>query len=224
MGDVRVVLAVVTGLLLLGGGARAQQPFENPELADVQAAFFSHYGKSGVSAVIATMGGGYGNSFARFHGYRYATTKNGAQGVLAFDLYEPDEIKRSGAGSWQVKQTDFVQMAFWLSTPYGHGFTNASPYSTFLTPFYTYNGGSIPMGLPMNFPGSPVSAQIQGCNASIATKDKDRDGLPDSASWKAACNPKALGWLSSDDQKLYKKVLKGLKGKGDLFGLPERLY
>jgi hypothetical protein len=219
MRNARVTLAVAIALLLIGGSAQAQAPFENPELADVRGAVFTNFGKNGYSVVMATMYGGYGNALGRLYGFRYAyNAKSGNGGILSFDLYEPDDVRRSGAGSWQMKQTDFVQMAFSIhSAGTSVLLSNASPYFTYLTGLYSYTGGS---PLPSSnywlyIPGSPALAQLEGCNATITTKDKNQDGLPESASWKASCNPKALGFLSPDDQKLYKKVLKAMKGKAE---------
>jgi hypothetical protein len=105
-------------------------------------------------------------------------------------------------------------MAFQLTTFSGHSFGNGSPYYSAVAGFFSYSGSVVPIAYPMYDIGDPVAAQLEGCSVSITTKDKNRDGLPESASWKAGCNPKALYWLSPDDQKIYKKLLGGLKGKG----------
>jgi hypothetical protein len=176
-------------------------------------AVFTDFTKSGVSVVVAAMNGGSGTLYPRFHGYHWGFTKNGHSGLIVIDLYEADEIKRQGAGTWQMKQTDFAQFAFWLSGP-GVFFSDGSPTYAPVTSLYTYSGAR-PYSYPMYWIGSPL-LPITGCNGSINTKDKNRDGLPETASWKAGCNPKAFSWLSNEDQKLFKKVVKGLKGKGEL--------
>ena len=214
MGRARVALAVlaVTTVLMIGGNVRAQ-PFDNPELADVVNAVFTNSTKSGFSVVVAAMNGGSGILYPRFNGYHWGSTKNGNSGLIVFELYEADDIKRQGAGSWQMKQSDFAQFAFWLSSP-GGGFSSGAPSPGSVPSLYTYFGG-YPYTYPMQWIGAPA-LPITGCNGSITTKDKNRDGLPETASWKAGCNPKALWWLDSDDQKLFKKVVGGLKGKGEL--------
>jgi hypothetical protein len=215
---VRVVPSLAIALLLVGGSARAQAPFENPELADVVSAFFWNFGKAGTSAVMATMTGAYGAGRQRLVGFRYVSTATGKGygGVVAFELYEPDDVRRTGAGSWQMKQTDYVQMAFSIHGPGSSALSNASPTWTYVAGLYSYLlGQPAPSSYySMYYALDHSAAQLQGCNATITTKDKNRDGIPESASWKAGCNPKALEFLSQDDQKLYKKVLKGLKGKG----------
>jgi hypothetical protein len=207
-----LAVTVVSALLMIGGEVRAQ-PFNHPELSDVVDAVFYNATNSGFSYVVAQMNGGSGILYPRFRGYHWGFTKNYNSGLIVFDLYEADDIKRKGAGSWQMKQSDFAQFAFWLSTTYG-GFSYNSPTYSPVTSLYTYQG-YFPVTYPMYRPGNP-GLPITGCNGSITTKDKNRDGLPETASWKASCNPKALTWLSKEDQKLFKKVLKGLKGKGSL--------
>mgnify|MGYP001827720456 CR=1 FL=1 len=214
MGRVRVALAVTVAaaVLTIGGNVQAQ-PFNNPELSDVVDVVFFDSTKSGFSWVVAAMNGGSGTLYPRFNGYRWGFTKNGNSGLIVMNLYEADDIKRQGAGSWQLKQGDFAQFAFWLSSP-GGGFSDGSPTYSPITSLFTYFGSPF-FTYPMQWIGDPAPP-ITGCNGSISTKDKNRDGLPETASWKAGCNPKALSWLDKDDQKLFKKVVKGLKGKGSL--------
>ena len=214
MGRARVAMAVtvVTALSTIGADVRAQ-PFNNPELSDVVDVVFFDSTKSGFSWVVAAMNGGSGTLYPRFNGFRWGSTKNGNFGLIVMELYEADDIKRQGAGSWQMKQGDFAQFAFWLSSP-GGGFSDGSPTYSPIPSLYTYSG-YWPVTYPMYWVGAPA-LPITGCNGSISTKDKNRDGLPETASWKAGCNPKALWWLDKDDQKLFKKVVGGLKGKGEL--------
>jgi hypothetical protein len=214
MRKARAVLTVMvaTAVLAIGGNVRAQ-PLDNPDLSDVVQAIFTNSTKSGYSVVMVNMNGGSGRLYPRFYGYRYANTKDGAVGVLAMQLYEPDDIKRKGAGSWQMKQSDFARFAFYLTATAG-AFSANSPYASVITSIYSYSGAPF-QSYPMWFIGAPFMP-ISGCKGSFTAKDKNGNGLPESASWKVGCNPKAFSWLSSDDQKLYKKVIGELKGKGQL--------
>jgi hypothetical protein len=208
-----MALAVMIALLVTGGSVRAQ-PFDNPELSDVQTVLFFTSGKSHYSIVFATMYGYNALISERFHGARYGWTKDGGVGVGVFSLYEGDDVKRKGAGDWQIKQSDNVLMAFWISTALGRTFSHGIPFSGSVTGLYDYFGAPVTYTVPIYYIGSPVVAQLEGCSASITTKDRNSNGLPETASWKAGCSNNALGFLSKGDQKLYKKLVKGLKGKG----------
>jgi hypothetical protein len=207
------VLSVMCALLVTSGGVRAQ-PLDNPDLSDVQTAVFFDYGKSHFSVVFATMSGYNGLVAERFHGTRSVYTPDGAVGVGVFSLYEPDEIKRKGAGNWQIEQSDNVLMAFWISTALGRTFSHGLPFPGSITGLYDYFGSPLTYPVSTFYIGSPSAAQLEGCSASISTKDRNRNGLPETANWKAGCSKSALGFLSKQDQKLYKKLVKGLKGKG----------
>jgi hypothetical protein len=209
----RTVLTLTFALLVTAGGVRAQ-PLDNPELADVQTAVFFDSGKSHFSVVFATMSGYNGLIAERFHGTRSVYTKDGGIGVGIFSLYEGDDVKRKGAGDWQIKQSDNVLMAFWISTALGRTFSNGLPFAGSVTGLYDYFGSPLTYPLTTFYIGSPVAAQLEGCSASITTKDKNQNGLPETARWKAGCSKSALGFLSKEDWKLYKKLVKGLKGKG----------
>ncbi len=216
MGRARVALTVtvVTALLMISGNVRAQPFFDNPELADVVDAVFTNSTKSGFSVVVAAMNGGSGILYPRFNGYHWGSTKNGNSGLIVFELYEADDIKRQGAGSWQMKQSDFAQFAFWLSSP-GGGFSSGSP---------SYSAVHLALHLLRRLPlqltrcGGSAPRRRPSRDATAASPPRTRTGtaFPKRPVGKPAATPRLSRGSTSDDQKLFKKVVGGLKGKGEL--------